>query len=133
MLRKLKPKDKINFEYFAKQNNISKYLFSDFVKQKTLAFISEEHDKIKGLIFIEKQDDSYLNVITKSKKIANNLLKIFFWNWKKEVYAKIDESNKLGFVLKENGFRTVNKTNKTFLLYYNPNDKRKRYGKRNNR
>ena len=134
MLRKLKKKDKLNFEYFADKNHLSKYLFSEFIKSKKLAFISEEKNKIEGLIFVTKQDnDCYLNIISNSKRITNNLLKIFFWNYKKSIYAKIEENNKIGFILKTNGFKIVNKQDTTFLLYYNPEDKRKKYGSRNHR
>ena len=134
MLRRLKTKDKLNFEYFADKNHLSKYLFSEFIKSKKLAFISEEKNEINGLIYVTKQDnDCYLNIITNSKKVANNLLKIFFWNYKKSIYAKIEENSKIGFILKTNGFKIVNKQDSTFLLYYNPDDKRKYYGKRNHR
>ena len=133
MLRKLKSKDKSNFNHFALENNISKYLFLDFIKQKKLAFISEENDIINGLLFIEKTDDNYLQIVTKSKKVANNLLKILFWNWSKEIYSKIEVSNKLGFILKENGFRIVSKSGSIFLLHYNPQNKRKHYGNRKHR
>jgi len=79
MLRKLKSKDKLNFQCFANNHNLSNYLFSDFIKCKKLAFISDEENEINGLIFVEKQDkDCYLKIVTETKRVANNLLKIFF-------------------------------------------------------
>jgi hypothetical protein len=127
MLRKLKPKDKINFEVFV--NN--KLKFSECLRGQKLAFVSEENDIINGVLYVEKTDKDYLYVMSKSKKVTNNLLKIFFWNWKKEIYALIEEHNKLGFILKKNHFRIVGKTGNTFLLHYNPIEKRLKYGKHN--
>ncbi len=131
MLRKLTKKDYSNFKFFANDNKLEFSTFKDFVNGKKLAFISEENDIINGLLFVEKKDKSYLNVISSSKKITNNLLKIFFWNWDKEVYSLIHEDNKIGFILKKNNFRIIGKTDKTFLLYYNPKEKRLKYGKHN--
>ena len=134
MLREIRKKDKLNFFDFSEKNNLNFCLFDDFVNQKKIAFISEEKDIIEGLIFLEKKDDMYVNLITASKKTANNLLKILFWNYKKDLYAKIDESNKIGFVLKDNGFKIIGKKDKIFLLYYNPDKKGIKYnGKRDNR
>lgn len=133
MLRPLKLKDKINFLFFAKDYNISPNLFRDFINQKKLAFVSEEHDSINGLIFVEHDDKDYLKLVASSKKIVNNLLKIFFWNYKKPIHAKIDISDKNGFILKNNGFRIIDKQENTFILHYNPNTKGKRYVKRNHR
>jgi len=123
MLRKLCTKDKTNFNCFVSDYNVSNKLFSKFVRQEQLAFVSEINDTIDGLIFIEKNDKNYINICSKSLKTTNNLLKIFFWNWKKEIYAKIHEKNKTGFLLKKNGFRIVDKIDKDFILYYNPKDK----------
>lgn len=124
MLRKLKSKDKLNFEYFLTTNNLSIYLFSDFIKNKKLAFVSDEKNEINGLIFVNKQDnDFYLNIITESNKVANNLLKIFFWNWKKSIFAQINVKNKIGFILKSNGFKIVSRSDDVFILSYNPNFK----------
>jgi|GEM_PF-4263356 len=118
MLRKLCTKDKTNFNCFVSDYNVSNKLFSKFVRQEQLAFVSEINDTIDGLIFIEKNDKNYINICSKSLKTTNNLLKIFFWNWKKEIYAKIHEKNKTGFLLKKNGFRIIGKQNDVFLLYY---------------
>ena len=131
MLRVIKKKDKLNFFDFSQKNNLNFYLFNEFVKQKQLAFISVEKDIIQGLLYLEKKDnDKYLHIITNSKKIADNLLKILFWHYRKEMYAEIEKKNKLGFLLKENHFRIINKTESIFLLHYNPVEKGKKYGKR---
>jgi hypothetical protein len=130
MLRRLTNKDKTNFSFFANEHKIEKTLFKDFIKQNKVAFISEEHDIINGLLFVSKEDKNYLNVVSSSKKIINNLLKIFFWNWKKEIFAKIDEKNKVGFILKTNGFKIINKIDTTFLLCYNPKQRRYEPNKR---
>lgn len=131
MLRRLKSKDLPNFKFFVLEHALNNLNFKDLLNGKMLAFISEENNIINGLLFVEKKDKSYLNVISSSKKITNNLLKIFFWNWDKEVYSLIHEDNKIGFILKKNNFRIIGKTDKTFLLYYNPKEKRLKYGKHN--
>ena len=123
MLRKLNTKDKTNFNCFVSDYNLSNKLFSKFVRLEQLAFISETNDTIDGLIFVEKNEKNYINIYSKSVKITNNLLKIFFWNWKKEIYAKINEKDKTGFLLKKNGFRIIGKNDKDFILYYNPRNK----------
>ena len=123
MLRKLCKKDKTNFNCFVSDYNLSNKLFSKFVRLEQPAFISETNDTIDGLIFVEKNEKNYINIYSKSVKITNNLLKIFFWNWKKEIYAKINEKDKTGFLLKKNGFRIVGKIDKDFILYYNPRNK----------
>lgn len=133
MLRKIKKSDKTNFLYFASQNKSLINLFNDFIKEKKLAFISEENDLINGLIYVYKKDDYYLKIFANSKKVTNNLLKILFWHWKKEIYVEINEDDKTGFILKSNGFRINSKKDDTFLLSYNPKYKGKRYGKRNNK
>lgn len=131
MLRRLKSKDKLSYYVFASEHKLSLYLFSDLVKNNKTVFISEnKHNMIEGIIFVDKEDDNYLTILSDSKKTANNLLKIFFWNWHTEIYAKIKQSNKIGFLLKENGFKIVGKKDDTFLLHYNPNEKRKRYNGR---
>jgi hypothetical protein len=132
MLRKLTKKDKLNFYCFTIDNNISMSLFEDFVKQKKIAFVSANHKKIDGLIYLYKKDNNfYLKIHTSDKKIVSNLLKILFWNFKKELYAEIKVKDKVGFILKENGFRIIGKDNTTFLLCYNPAEKRKKYGSNN--
>jgi len=129
MLRKLCNKDKTNFNCFVSDYNVSNKLFSKFVRQEQLAFVSEENETINGLIFVEKNDKSYINICSKSIQVTNNLLKIFFWNWKKEIHAKINEKDKTGFLLKKNGFRIIGKIDKDFILYYNPTETRKSWKK----
>jgi len=132
MLRKLKPQDKLNFFNFANKHNINVLIFNDFIKNKKLAFIEEQNDNIKGLVYLKKTDKHYIHLCFDSKLTGSNLLKIFFWNFKKDVYAKIEQKDKTGFLLKEQGFRIIDKQNTTFILYYDSNKRNKRYGKRDN-
>jgi hypothetical protein len=127
MLRLLKPKDKVNFSCFAKEHNIPKHLFCDFIRQKKVAYIYESKDTISGLIYVEKTDKDYLHIVSKDKTVTNHLLKIFFWHWNKELYSKIHKSNKVGFLLKKHNFRIIEKTDDFLTLYYNPIEKEKKY------
>lgn len=126
MLRQLKLKDKSTFFIFADNHNIDRKLFFDFIKLRKLAFISEETDLIDGLIFV----DGNLKIVSDSSKIANNLLKIFFWTWKKQISTKVNENNKLVYTLKSNGFKILRKEDSNLILSYNPSDRGRKYGNR---
>jgi hypothetical protein len=129
MLRQLKSSDKLNFILFVNNKELK---FNDFIKGRKLAFISEENNNINGLIYVDRGEKNFLNIISNSKKITYNLLKIFFWNWNKDIYANTSEDNKVGFILKKHSFRIINKIDKTFVLYYDPKEKRLKYGNQHN-
>lgn len=133
MIRKLNKKDKLTFFDFAINKKINIYDFKKFVTQEKMAFVSDIGTKFNGIVYIEKRDKRFVNLITNSKKVANQLLKVLFWNCNQELFAEIYEKDKTGFILKENGFRIIDKKNDIFILNYNPKFKRNYHGSSNNR
>lgn len=134
MIRKLNNKDFINFfEYLKDRNefisafNIKK-LFRDCVQSRKTAIIIENDNKILGLLLITKEDNkNFLTIDSDNIKNSKYLLQVLFWNFKKEIYAKIKKSNKLGFLLKKFNFRIIDKKDDEFLMYCNPKDREKKY------
>jgi len=133
VLRRLNQKDNLDFFIFASKYNVKQSLFNDFIKNRKIAFIEDVDNKIVSLVYVEKKDKNYITVVSDSKKSTNNLLKILFWNFKKDLYAEINIKNKLGFILKENGFRIIDKQDNTFILYFDANKRIKKYAKRNHK
>jgi hypothetical protein len=138
MIRKLKKSDINNLYLFLNEKDKSitntevLRLVKDCVNSKKYSLVVENNEAISGFLVIEKQDDkNYLSIISDNKETSNHLLQVLFWDFKSSIYANIEKSNKLGFLLKKYKFKIIDKTDAGYVLYYDPKWKDNKYGSRN--
>jgi len=129
MIRRVKKTDKLSLFMFL-NNEVPNFnvLFNQIIKNNKIAYVSDEGSEINGFLVV---NEKYITMVS-SNKVAYNLVSVLLWNNKQEFFANIKLSNKAGFELKRLGFRIIDKTKDIIKLHFNPIEKGKRYGKRNN-
>jgi len=134
MIRKIKNNDISNLCLFLQARDPSKTmkeilrLAKDCITSRKLAYIIDNEVDITGLILVEKEDDKYyLTIESSSKNDCNHLLSVLFWDFHKDLYARIKKTNKVGFLLKKHKFKIIEKNDDGFVMFYSPKWKDNRY------
>lgn len=138
MIRRLKPKDRIDFiDYCLRQRNSDFYVtknnnrlflnnpkvcekvYNDIMKRGDLCYVLDD-GQIRGLLMIvgyaDKAPRKYIKIATDSDKIADNLLRSLNWYFKKEVYLKIKKHSSLCRIAKKYKFYFVGSRGKELLF-----------------
>lgn len=113
MIRKITPKDRINFWLFCDSHKIenSQLLFKKILKYSQEAYI-DDAENIRGLLIIEKIDNKqYLKLYSWKLKTAQTLLKTYCWYCNNILYATLASNSPLIRILLKVGFRIYSPKN----------------------
>lgn len=110
-------------DFYSTQNNIRISLRdnSDILLKylrKGSQFVYEQgNDKGIALVLKEKGFRTYVKILTRDEKLANNLLKLITWHTYSDLYAKIHKNNPLIKVFNRNGYIFKGDRGSEILLY----------------
>lgn len=113
MIRKLIPKDKMNFIDFCLTQTISNsnYLFNRCIKWGQEAYIDDTKG-LSGLLIVERKDKkTFLKLYFNTLKSAKNILKKYFWNCNTVLYMSVSSKSPLLRYLLKVGFRIYSPQN----------------------
>lgn len=117
MIRKLTAKDKLNFLDFCSQRDpsedfyitkdnkrqflddkkVAESIFGNCLRRCDICYVSEKDGMINGILLItgisEKADRKYLKILSRTNKVALDLLKYLNWHYHEDLHIKINLKN----------------------------------------
>lgn len=122
---------KNNKRQFLTDISIAKEVYHNCLKHGDKAWIFEEEGLIHGALIITGYSDKfpkkYIKILGRTKKILDDLLRLFAWTVTDECYLRVYKRNPILQVLErynkkyKYGFELVEIKNNIVLLKYNPN------------
>lgn len=126
-----------DIDFYLTENNTRYYDFDNkllkkLLDQTSLAYVYEEEHEYKGFVIIWKSSGGsvtryYVKLIANSPSVAQKLLMIINWNWKKELYVKIDKDSEFLKEFRSKGYKFIGGRGRQVLL------KRNKYSVRSNK
>jgi len=114
-----------DYDFYITENNLRKYVDSVeslifFLKNSVSVYVSEDED-YNGIVMVWKSlggetERFYVKLVAANNSIAEKLLTILSWDFKKELFVKINKHSRVLNAFKNKGFRFQAGRGKQLLL-----------------
>lgn len=97
---------------------------NSFIKCMNPLYISDNEGHVDGIAGLWKSNNGhltryYLKLFSNDERIVNHLLTQVLWNFKKEIYIKLDKNYKFLNVFYNKGFKYIGNRGTEILLFIN--------------